>query len=345
MGQVYGKLLNDYIEGETPCERKNTHFGKFYLSWTGGGTNNTRLSNWLDPINSGNDTICSYQRISISGSSSLCDTKNYSVENLPSGSNVSWNLTLNDPTAAQLIADSPALNQCQIVRDESHSLSFSGTLTATVIYQGDTITVLSKDLTGPSSLLLGAYLVSDVETGNDRAYPLSSTNYISLQPIRIYRVFSTYFAGKTITPILPPSSQGYIYRRINPNMIEVMLPQNGFLGLDISDSGCYSTYWAFVASSSAHYSMQIENSSYLLSVRLVENDEETQRSDQKGALTRRNDLAWTLEVYDISNSRKMSSAEVNGNSRTLDTSSWPKGIYIVRAIVDKEILSEKITIQ
>lgn len=27
------------------------------------------------------------------------------------------------------------------------------------------------------------------------------------------------------------------------------------------------------------------------------------------------------------------------------TSSWPKGIYIVRAIVDKEILSEKITIQ
>lgn len=27
------------------------------------------------------------------------------------------------------------------------------------------------------------------------------------------------------------------------------------------------------------------------------------------------------------------------------TSSWAKGIYIVRAIVDKEILSEKITIQ
>jgi lysyl endopeptidase len=28
-------------------------YGRFFMSWTGGGTNATRLSNWLDPIASG----------------------------------------------------------------------------------------------------------------------------------------------------------------------------------------------------------------------------------------------------------------------------------------------------
>jgi lysyl endopeptidase len=32
-------------------------YGKFSLSWTGGGTNDSRLSNWLDPQQNGNNTI------------------------------------------------------------------------------------------------------------------------------------------------------------------------------------------------------------------------------------------------------------------------------------------------
>ncbi len=40
-----------------PSSEQNDDYGKFYLSWTGGGTNNTRLSNWLDPINIGPNFI------------------------------------------------------------------------------------------------------------------------------------------------------------------------------------------------------------------------------------------------------------------------------------------------
>jgi len=39
--------LRSGCDGLTQWEQVN--FGKLNLSWTGGGTNSTRLSNWLDP--------------------------------------------------------------------------------------------------------------------------------------------------------------------------------------------------------------------------------------------------------------------------------------------------------
>ena len=33
------------------------NYGRFDRSWTGGGTNTTRLSNWLDPTNTGRTTL------------------------------------------------------------------------------------------------------------------------------------------------------------------------------------------------------------------------------------------------------------------------------------------------
>lgn len=40
-----------------PASSLNDDYGKFYLSWTGGGTNSTRLSNWLDPNGVGSEFI------------------------------------------------------------------------------------------------------------------------------------------------------------------------------------------------------------------------------------------------------------------------------------------------
>jgi V8-like Glu-specific endopeptidase len=35
------------------CNNRSANYGRFDMSWTGGGTNSTRLSNWLDPNNTG----------------------------------------------------------------------------------------------------------------------------------------------------------------------------------------------------------------------------------------------------------------------------------------------------
>lgn len=82
------------------CSRQNKFGGRFDLSWTGNGTNATRLSNWLDPGNSGATTIntanvstlfATTTSLAISGDSAICTgSKTYTLSNIPAGSTVQW---------------------------------------------------------------------------------------------------------------------------------------------------------------------------------------------------------------------------------------------------------------
>jgi lysyl endopeptidase len=94
IGQHYG--IDD---GNLPvCNRSRKFGGRFDLSWTGGGTNATRLSNWLDPSNSGamttnttNVSLLTPTTFSISGSEQFCNTSTtYSIPGLPLGATVTW---------------------------------------------------------------------------------------------------------------------------------------------------------------------------------------------------------------------------------------------------------------
>lgn len=71
-------------------------YGRFDLSWTGGGTNASRLSNWLDPDNTGTMTtntsntsnLIARAVLEISGPSNFCTSESYSVNDLPPGATV-----------------------------------------------------------------------------------------------------------------------------------------------------------------------------------------------------------------------------------------------------------------
>jgi hypothetical protein len=56
---LVGQLHSGTVENEWYCDipRGPTWFGFFYKSWTGGGTSATRLSNWLDPIDTNQPTL------------------------------------------------------------------------------------------------------------------------------------------------------------------------------------------------------------------------------------------------------------------------------------------------
>lgn len=86
--------------------------GRFDQSWTGGGTNATRLSNWLDPNNSGaltvNTTNVAVLTPLISGDDIFCSiSNNYTITNLPVGATVQWQatpagiVTINSPNSPQ----------------------------------------------------------------------------------------------------------------------------------------------------------------------------------------------------------------------------------------------------
>jgi lysyl endopeptidase len=70
IGQVHGGNTSDIC-----TTNDKAFFGRLDVSWTGGGTNSTRLSNWLDPGNTGAMTTnARLAGLSITGPSLICSS-------------------------------------------------------------------------------------------------------------------------------------------------------------------------------------------------------------------------------------------------------------------------------
>lgn len=54
---------------------------------------------------------------------------------------------------------------------------------------------------------------------------------------------------------------------------------------------------------------------------------------------------WTLEVYHAGTGKKIFSKEVSGTTYTIDTTGWEPGVYIIKAIIGEETLSEKVVVK
>ena len=55
--------------------------------------------------------------------------------------------------------------------------------------------------------------------------------------------------------------------------------------------------------------------------------------------------SWVFRVYNATDLRQILAQFVEGNSFTLDTSSWSPGIYIIRANIEGKPCSAKITLK
>ena len=76
-----------------------------------------------------------------------------------------------------------------------------------------------------------------------------------------------------------------------------------------------------------------------------EETRELSSDDSVADLVSSDTLVWTLEVYNVLSGEKTFQQEVSGGSQTIDTSGWKPGIYIVRAVVDGQTLSEKVVVK
>ncbi|WP_102408594.1 trypsin-like serine peptidase [Parabacteroides bouchesdurhonensis] len=79
------------------CPPVVRRYGRLSQSWTGGGTNDTRLSNWLDPTNTGvTTTDTKVVRATISGPDAICNDElvTYRLSpDIPSSISVNWTVT------------------------------------------------------------------------------------------------------------------------------------------------------------------------------------------------------------------------------------------------------------
>ena len=155
VGQLHGNLNNvcGSLVSDNPCHCNQIpigDFGRFDLSWTGGGTNATRLSNWLDPLGTAPQTLDGRMEPVIIGPSTVCGTGYFTNAN---STLASW--TLSGPfsfSSSSVVTSTTAYNVTVYQTGTG-----SGTITVSfgAITDSKAITACPIEITGPSRIRCG----------------------------------------------------------------------------------------------------------------------------------------------------------------------------------------------
>lgn len=95
------RIVGHLTGGNTVCPNPpssipHAYYGRFDVSWIGGRTDITRLSNWLDPCGTGATTTNTIVSAYITGPSLVCVSGGtFTVNNLPAGSTITWAFSTN----------------------------------------------------------------------------------------------------------------------------------------------------------------------------------------------------------------------------------------------------------
>lgn len=166
-----------------PCNQQTggNNYGRFDLSWTGGGTNATRLSNWLDPGNSGavvtNTKMISAltprsgPTLSISGAALFCTgSSTYTLSGAPAGSTITWS------TSSPSTGSIPTPSNGTSVNVTAAGYAGNFTLTATVQF-------CSGVYTASKQIHIGGYSSSDYPVTGPSSASCNQTVYYSTNPL------------------------------------------------------------------------------------------------------------------------------------------------------------------
>ena len=147
VGQNHGKLISQ--DNLSLCERNRSDGGMFHLSWTGGGSDSTRLSNWLDPYNTGVTVMPSSFDINIFGENKIYNSNVYTTFSMSNGYSVNWSLSGANASCYTVHNNTPSTNQCTVTLKDS--VDFVNTndlvLNAQIKYGSTVITTVTKPLT------------------------------------------------------------------------------------------------------------------------------------------------------------------------------------------------------
>lgn len=251
--RIVGQLSGGPSSCPQPANCRMDMYGRFDNSWTGGGTNATRLSNWLDPNNSGamttntsNITNLAPSRFAITGDNSFCNTSNnYTITNLPQGATVQWQAT----PQGVVIINSPTSPQTAITKQTDGVI----TLTATISnICGGQITVSKPDI------FIGTILVDAISI----ALPFADPNNLECNTI--------YKASGSVSGSYQPTAYRWT---INPEWTIITNPANasinfapnannstsGYLGLSVQNACGWSAEQVLFmqVSCSNNYSMSV----------------------------------------------------------------------------------------
>lgn len=329
IGQLYG--------GDTSCSNLTgtDYYGKLSVSWTGNNNSDyrRRLDYWLDPIGTNVQSIGGLNPYSISGPSYIIQSTlsgTYSINNLPSTYTIEWSLSNDYYNQYHLQQNTPSQNQCTITRDNLYDL-MNGTLTAVIKYNGDTIQTLTKTGLYVYNGFRGQYT-----SGNLSGY-IDYTQLFYVRPNVNTYVYSQSLVGATASYDNTATIPNYWGFSSQYGYLQFIMPSNNNgipVVINITDAigGNYQLY----AVPQNYKSLNISSDENSITITLNEDGD-----SERGLIL---DQTWTVEIRNATTGALIATQSSVSRSTTIATSGWPKGIYVVKATIGKEVLTEKVIV-
>lgn len=213
IGQLYGSGPNCLNPNCSNPAQDIGNYGKFSVSWTGGGAtdNRRRLDHWLNPSGgTAPTTLNGKAGMRVAGPDILCSPgSSYTLQNHPSGSTVSWSVS-----PATWFSGSTSGSGA--TASLSPKVASSGT--ATITY---TVTTTCGPTTVKKSVWVGRpqykMFVNSLETLTGYVYP-GSNNTLNATPLGPGTTFSySDYSGSGDMSISITPTGGYAYVYVNPS--------------------------------------------------------------------------------------------------------------------------------
>ena len=293
----------------------------------------------------------------ITGPSFICTSATYNINNLPSDFSVNWSYHPSN-TAPQpvLTQNSPSTNQCTIVNPNHYP--YDGTLTATVYRSGQLVFTLTKHVVSMQNdnysatyrqEACGYYNVShpaiseQTISGSSTTFVHQGCKVIVQSPWFVGRTIShsgctpetwSYDGNETVAFSLPLNSGGIPFH--------ILAPSNG-------DGGCNCNidllFFSYSNNRENNNSLNIIQSEENITFEIVHNEELNNHTLSTQEKKNSSSNGWKIEIYSMNPVKKIFERFIKQNCFTFETYGLEKGIYIVNATIDGEILTDKFYIE
>ncbi len=204
------------------------------------------------------------------------------------------------------------------------------TLTAQIKKNNTVIRTLTKHNMYAYSGFKGNYTSGDLSGNIDYTY------FFNVRTNTATTVFSPNFYGATVTY----SSSGVTPTAWGPNPDAGLLNfktsvSNAAVVINVTDVGGNSyTLYAYGIS---QYKLNVSNGDSGITVSVEEGDD-----SERGISI---DQPWTVEVRNVTTGALMATLSSTSRSEIISTVGWPKGIYVVKATIGDEELTEKVIVK
>lgn len=284
----------------------------------------------------------------LSGQTLIYTNQTYSITPLPSGYSVEWILSDNYYNQHCLERNYPSQNQCTIIRDVYHNM-VNATLSAVIKYNGMPIDTLTKT---------GLYAYGDFfgnYDSDDLSGTINYTHQFYVRPNVSTSVTSPNFAGATVTYSNMGTIPSYFYfdnshyDQSKWKLFFVMPANNNGIPIVINVDDVCGNHYQLYAMPQNYYYLNVAYVDDYISMS-IDNDVETMTTREAvkrvGASSGFSfDQPWNYEIRSAAKGDLKTSKTVFGRYTTTSTIGWSRGVYIVKATIGTEEITEKIIVR